>query len=104
MCVVSMVMDHYADKWRWTEHPASPTIYPYGPQVTSSSTVTWNMVSQAEFDKLKEEVAELKALLAKARDYDERTGQPECEDEGKVALLRKVIEALGLDPEEVLGK
>jgi hypothetical protein len=88
-----MVADHYADKWR-QGHP----FYPNGG--------TWPVlaeVSRAEFDALKRDVEEMKALLKRAKEYDERTGQPDCEMDEKVALLRKVADMVGVNLDDVLG-
>jgi hypothetical protein len=93
MCAVSMVGDHYQDKWKdrnfgigWPQSlPAVPTI------------------SRAEFDALKRDVEEMKLLLKRAKDYDERNNEPHCEMDEKVALLKKVAELVGVDLSEVFG-
>lgn len=46
--------------------------------------------TEEEFDALKREIEEMKKLLMKAKEYDERTGQPDCEMDDKVELLRKI--------------
>lgn len=61
-------------------------------------------VSRADFDALKREVEEMKKLLLRAKKYDEETGQPDCEMEDKVALLKKVAQLVGVDLSEVFGK
>ena len=53
--------------------------------------------TRAEFDALKAELESLKKLLAAAKKYDEETGQPECETEEKVALLKKLAQLVGVD-------
>lgn len=87
MCAVSFVGDFYSDKWRQPN---------YGPIY-----VTGNEVTRFEFDALKKEVLEMKELLMRAKKYDEETGQPDCEMEDKVALLKKVAELVGVDLKEV---
>jgi hypothetical protein len=95
MCVVSMVSQHYTDKWQDTLYPDHPWwIVP---------TVTQPEISKDEFDALKRDVEELKALLKRAKKYDEDTGQPDCETADKVALLRKVAQLVGVDLGDVLG-
>lgn len=87
----SMIADHYTDKWqvqRWSVQ--LPQVIQPGP-------------SQAEFDALRREVADLKELLLKAKAYDAATGQPDCEMAEKVALLKKVAEFVGVDLREVFG-
>lgn len=83
MCVVSMVMDHYNDKWR-----------------DYTFTGTWPPIvspTKQEFDALKKEVEDLKALLARAKKYDADNNEPDCEMEEKIALIRKVAELVGVE-------
>jgi len=86
-----MIGDHYRDKWidRWPNIPSWP-------QTTIPS------ISRQEFDDLKKEVAEMKELLKRAKEYDERTGQPDCEIDEKMDLLRKVAKLVGVDLDDVL--
>ena len=99
MCVVSMVGDHYSEKWRWLE--------PYTQQPYTQPTIT-NIppgnnpgVSNKEFQELKKEVLEMKELLKKAIRYDEIHNQPECEVEEKIELLKKVAELVGVDLKDI---
>jgi hypothetical protein len=89
MCVVSMIGDHYNDKW-------NP---PYQPSVT----YTWTTVgpTQEEFDNLKKEVIEMKELLKKAKIYDEKSNEPDCEMEEKMNFLREVAKLVDVDLDEV---
>lgn len=98
MCTVSAVGDLYRD--RWTQ-PQVPNIYPntYQPNIVISMPVT-----RAEFDALKAEVEEMKSLLKAAKRIDELTGQPDCEMDEKLAVLRKVAEMVGVDLDDVLTK
>ena len=90
MCVISMIGDHYRDQWQ--QQPFTTTPFDW-----------LNMVPRAEFDALKREVEQMKALLIKAKIYDEAHGEPECELAEKVALLRKVAELVGVSLDDVLG-
>jgi hypothetical protein len=65
---------------------------------TTSSTFIFSPVNREEFDALKRDVEEMKALLKRAKEYDERT----CENAEKVALIRKVAKLVGVDLREVL--
>ncbi len=97
MCVVSMVGDYYADRWKYI--PNSPTIYPTLP----ASPIEFQVgVSQKEFQDLKREVEEMRELLKAAKRIDEITGQADCEQADKVALLRRVAEMVGVDLADVL--
>lgn len=89
MCAVSMVGD-YAHK-RLLEEYQSVGIFT-GFQIP---------VSRAEFDVLKNEVLELRQLLLAAKKYDKATGQPHCEMEEKVAVLKRIGELVGVDLAEV---
>lgn len=91
MCAASMIGDHYRDKWqtRWPTLITTPVV----PQV-----------SREEFDALRREVQEMKELLKRAKDYDERNGEPECEMDEKMDLLRKVAKLVGVDLDDVIGK
>lgn len=88
MCVVSMVMDHYKDKW----------ILP------STGTITFPpYLTREEFEQLKKEVLEMKELLKKAKIYDEENNQPDCEMEEKVELVRKVAKLVGVELDDILN-
>lgn len=96
MCVVSMVGDHYRDTWGpqpWFE----PLINPV-PQYPAPAPV-----SREDFDELKRQVMEMKELLKRAKEYDERNGEPECEIDEKMDLLRKVAKMVGIDLDDVIG-
>ncbi|TPJ86977.1 MULTISPECIES: hypothetical protein [unclassified Mesorhizobium] len=106
MCAVSMVGDHYNEKWHdqpWAK-PLQPfRVYPEGWPLTPTKVeaVPSVYVSKLEFDALKKDVEEMKALLIRAKEYDERNNEPHCEIEDKVALLKRVAEAVGVDLSEV---
>lgn len=43
----------------------------------------------------------MKQLLIKAKIYDEKNNEPNCEMEEKIILLKKVAELVGVNLEEV---
>jgi hypothetical protein len=94
MCTVSMIGDHYSDRWT----PPNRQVWP----VTLAPVITVNPVTRDEFDALKAEVLEMKELLRAAKRIDELTGQEDCEMEEKLVILRKVAELVGVDLEDVL--
>jgi hypothetical protein len=101
MCVVSMV-----GKW-WQDHqyPQYPWVQPYiqtSPADFSGTNITIG-VPQEEFDKLKKEVEDLKELLIRAKEYDRRNGEPDCEMDEKVELIKRIAELVKVDLEEVFG-
>ena len=76
---MSMVLDHYRERW----HPLTqrPWIVPGVPvpQITP------------------EEVAEFRKLLERAREYDRQHNQENCELEEKKALLKEMADRLGVN-------
>lgn len=115
MCVVSAMGDewnkHFDPFKKYFEPPYVP--YPKNPILTGGPTTggttitTPNLfptfVTKDEYDKLKEEVELMKKILKRAKLYDEETNQPNCELEEKVAFLKKIAEAVGVDLEDVFG-
>ena len=66
-----------------------------------ATTFPNSVVSRVEFDELKRDVEELKLLVKRAKEYDERNGEPDCEMNEKVELVRKVAELVGVDLEDL---
>ncbi len=97
MCVVSMIGDHYNDKWKdlFPNIPISPTP-PY------NQRSIFPEITREEFNQLKKEVEDLKELLKRAKIYDEKNNEPNCEIETKMAFLREVAKFVGIDLDEVL--
>lgn len=94
MCVTSFVGDYYADRWRWVPNSVPSPILPD----------MWGPITRAEFDDLKREVAEMLELMKAAKRIDELTGQPDCEMEDKITVLRQVAKLVGVDLADVLGE
>ena len=80
-----------ADHFRETIPYRYPWIEPYTITTTSLGP------TQAEFDALKETVEDMKKLLAKAKEYDKKNNEPDCEMEDKVAALKKIAQLVGVD-------
>jgi hypothetical protein len=81
VCVYSMIMDHYRDKWE-------PLVIPkYIPAPT---------FTKEELDDFRKDAAELKKLLERAKKYDQETGQKDCELESKKDKVRELAKELGL--------
>lgn len=88
MCVVSMVMDHYWDKWNKPQPVQQPfpfNPYPVMPQIVPQPQIT------------PEEVAEFKRLLERAREYDKKHNEPDCELEEKKSRIKQLADSLGVD-------
>ena len=106
MCVVSMVGEFYGDQWKprpWFPHIPEPTFTPV-PTTTGGSTpiVIGPNISRQEFDDLKRQVMEMKELLKRAKAYDERNNEPDCEIDEKMDLLRRVARMVGVDLDDVI--
>jgi len=108
MCVVSAIGDNWGktvpDRWPWTypylPHPnTTPWIWPPNPPEPGSFQ---NVPTQEDFDALRREVLELRELLIAAKKFDEATGQQDCEQAEKVALIKQLAEFVGVDLEDVL--
>ena len=88
MCVVSMIGDEFNERWK---QPPYQQIFH-----------NWPEVSRAEFESLKKEVEELKSLLKRAKEYDEKNNEPSCELESKMKILREIAKLVGVNLDEVL--
>lgn len=104
MCTVSNIGDQwnrtYPGRYPWitpytTPTPVPPAVIPLTPIVIG--------VPQEDFDKLKDELEELKKLMRAAKIFDEATGQPDCEVDEKVGIIKRIAELMGVDFEDVLG-
>lgn len=101
MCTVSMVGDHYNEIFK--PRPWYPSIQDFSPASAGGAHIVVG-ISRDEFDALKREVEDMKKLLLRAKEYDERNGEPHCEMEEKVDLLKKIAKAVGVDLSEVFGE
>ncbi|WEM34389.1 hypothetical protein [Xanthomonas phage X1] len=113
MCVVSMIGDSFQDRWKdrlpndWTipamPMPSQPMAPPFKERRIDVSH-PFQAISRVEFDLLKKEVEIMKDLLERAIKYDKDNNEPHCETESKIAFLKQVAKAVGVDLEEVFGK
>ena len=97
MCVVSNI----GTDWARTFPDRYPGIYTTPGLVPQVPPVMPEPPSRAEFEALRAEMAELKKLLLAAKAYDAATGQPDCETDEKVALIKRLAELVGVDFSEV---
>ena len=85
MCVVSMIMAHYDDEWsRRLQDLQRTAPSPFGWPQTSPPPPT------------QQEIDEFRRLLDRAREYDRKNGEPDCELEEKRTRIRKLAEELGV--------
>lgn len=104
MCAVSMIGDHYRDAWKerdWFQ----PTFPATGVPIQSIPQQFFQQpaISRVEFDELKREVTEMKALLIRAKEFDRRNNLADCETDEKMDILRKVAKLVGIDLDDVIG-
>jgi len=90
-----MIADHFRDKW------TSPAI---GLPITINPFAPVSIVGRDEFEALKKEVLEMKELLKRAKAYDEKNGEPDCEIDEKMDLLRRVAAMVGVNLDDVIRK
>jgi hypothetical protein len=100
-----MIGEHYNDKWK-DLYTQPPTILPWVMPGTTPNHVHTTPAgpSREEFEALRRDVLEMKALLIRAKKYDEDNDEPACEVEEKVALLKRVADMVGVSLEDVFGK
>lgn len=98
MCAVSAVGDYYTR--RLPDTPYFPAVQPF----TVPGFQPQPGITRHEFDALKKDMEELKKLLLAAKKFDDETGQPDCEVESKVVLIKKLASLVGVSMEEVFGK
>jgi hypothetical protein len=89
MCVTSMIMDHYREKWT----PLVPSV----PWPTTGQIVYPQVTITSAPAISAEEIAEFRALLERAREYDKRNNEPECELDEKRAAIVTIAKALGVE-------
>lgn len=94
MCSYSMVGDFYGDKFK-------PFIVPQPAPVINPAPLVVN-VPPADYEQLKRDVADMKELLKRAKKYDEEHGEPDCQMEEKIKILKAVAKFIGVDLTDVL--
>jgi len=105
MCVVSMIADHYRDKFTPYPYPGWPSFpndTPVIDNITIGTSTFEPMVTKKEFDELKRKVDEMVELLKRAKEYDKKNNEPDCEVEDKMDLLRRVAKAVGVDLDKAI--
>lgn len=93
MCTVSMIMDHYRDRWYPYTQP-----HPGGIAPNTTPLIDWGSLTNPSEPRIsKEEVEEFRKLLERAREYDKAHNQPDCELDEKRQALKKIAAELGVD-------
>ncbi|MCA2590184.1 MAG: hypothetical protein IM509_05390 [Microcystis sp. M31BS1] len=97
-------MSNVGDYWKDDFSKRYPHIDPYAPRIwpiTTNGTTVFN--PQEEIAKLRKEMEELKLLLLAAKRYDEKMGEPDCEMDAKVILIKQIAKLVGVDMKDVFG-
>jgi len=80
-----MIMDHYDDKWnKKIQEPKTIPFVPYTQPVGQPHITP-------------EEIEEFRTLLERAREYDKRNNEPECEMESKKKRILDLAKELGVE-------
>ncbi len=91
MCVVSMIMDHYDDKWNKKIQKPQTIKYEPGDGVDIPGVIyPFPFIT-------KEEIEEFRTLLERAREYDKRNNEPDCEMESKRQRILDLAKELGVE-------
>ena len=89
-----MVSDHYQEKWTAPSYQSLLNPSAFSPPVSREEY-------EREIAALKKEVLDMKELLIKAKEYDEKNNEPHCEMEQKIAFLKKVGDVIGVDLSDI---
>jgi len=104
MCVVSMVMDHYRERWEpRVPRTDDPFYWPLVPVTPTTPQRPLDLKELQQFLAPKppaitpEEIEEFRKLLDRAREYDKRNSEPECEMAEKREALLAIAKKLGVE-------
>lgn len=95
-----MVSDHYIEKWQ--PQPWFVPIMPGLPNAAPIPIPLSELATKQEIEEIRRDVAEMKFLIQRAIKYDKAHDEPHCEIEDKVALLRAVAKAVGVNLDDVI--
>ena len=84
MCAVSMIMDHFGDKWQYYKQ---------------DDRAWW--VNRLRDSTLQADIDEFRKLLERAREYDRKHNQPDCELQEKRQRILDLAKELGVAVEFV---
>lgn len=106
MCVYSMIADSFFDKWnkpwKWVDPNTAPQVpwvqpcdpIPYYPDIPVSPSI-----KKKKKELTQEQIDDLLDLLKRAKEYDKRNNEPDCELEEKKEKIRKLAKELGYEGE-----
>lgn len=98
MCILSMVIDHQHDMWKDRLVPTTPYTLPI--EWNGSGTVSTITVEPPITQR---EIREFRELLRRAREYDAKHNQPDCEMAEKKERLKALLEQLQVTVEDLFN-
>lgn len=92
MCTVSMINDHFSDKWNGFKTYTTDST-----RIDSVSTPLTDEEIRLLRELVLRDMPEFKALLERARQYDIDNGEPDCELEEKKQRVLELADELGIE-------
>lgn len=97
MCVMSMVLDHAADKWdqwvpKWPPYKPAPELPPMAPL----EPFPLPPKEPARFPT-QEELEDFRRLYERAKKYDADNNEPNCETDEKKRRVKELADKLGVN-------
>lgn len=96
MYIVSNIGGYFRDVTFPTKYPNSDWLI----DTSKYNTVPVNY--QEQINQLRKDIEALKELIIAGKKYDETVGEPDCEHEDKVALIKQLAKLVGVSMEGVL--
>jgi hypothetical protein len=107
MCIVSNIGDSIGS-YPWKDPNSEPWVWPTTDKTTSPIVNIPDAPDMPALDSdseliglqvkaVKEWLLKIDKILIAARDFDEATGQPDCETDEKMAKLKELADAFGVD-------
>ena len=97
-----MIYDHYTDEWGrrlrpYEPMPASPWVLPMQPTPEETQRDLADIFRPKPPAITAAEIEEFRKLLDRAREYDKRNNEPECELDSKRQALKTLAAELGVE-------
>lgn len=100
MCVFSMLVDHYHDKWVQPQAPYTTPNQPFNPYVLPTIPYVLPTIP-SPIIPTPEDIKNFWELLRKAKEYDEKNNQKDCQDENKLRRIKELLEKLGAELKDI---
>ena len=93
--VIDQFQKDWSEKWPGTTPDNQPWVFPKDPRVEKL---------EKDVEEMKKQFESLIKLLKAAKIYDEESGQPDCEMDEKVALIKRLSELLEVDVSDIFAE